>query len=340
MKKTYYINVQGGTGLNVSLAQYVTALKAKKPEYEFFVMSPYFDIFQSCEAVEDVYQPNQAREFLFDAKDKDAKIITTRLYDLSDFIYKRLNYAQAWDELFDNELFNGEHNVEPSSLSTELKPLEKFPNLKGQVAEMLQNVKDRGYENFVIMQFYGGQSPLIQVPLGEKEENGKKVQFPDWSKVPYNGDNEPLQRHIPRDVAAKFIKEFQETHPKTAVVLFQLPNEPGYENTISFVVPYLAYYEFAKLPECRGFVAIDSCLHHLLAGITKGVVIWGHSEPEAFGYSYQRNIVQKCRRDDIIYMSLLGPCANKISYIKPEELLKEVDDELFGIVEVEAKEEK
>ena len=90
MKKIYYINVQGGTGLNVSLAQYITALKAKKPEYEFFVMSPYFDIFQSCEAVEDVYQPNQAREFLFDAKDKDAKIMIFQTSSTRDSIMHRL----------------------------------------------------------------------------------------------------------------------------------------------------------------------------------------------------------------------------------------------------------
>ena len=167
--------------------------------------------------------------------------------------------------------------------------------------------------------------------MGERtKEDGTKEQFADWGKVPYNGDNEPLQRHIPIDIAGKFIKLFREKHPKTAVILFQLPNEPGWEGCFKFTVPYLAYYELAKLPECVGFVSIDSSLHHLLAGITKGVVVWGHSLPEAFGYDYQKNIIQECRRDDIIYMSLLGPCANKIKYIKPEKLMEETESYLFG----------
>jgi hypothetical protein len=172
------------------------------------------------------------------------------------------------------------------------------------------------------MQFYGGQSPLVQVPM---TQDGKQ----DWSKVPYNGDNEPLQRHYPREKAAEFVKKFQEAHPETAVVMFQLPNEPAYDNTFRFVIPYLTYYELAKVPECRGVIAIDSCLHHLIAGITKTVVLWGHSLDYAFGYTHQTNIIQKCRRDDIIYMSLLGPSAAKIHYIEPEKLLGIVDDKLY-----------
>ena len=316
----YYVNVQGGTGLNVSLAQYCVALKEKLPETEIAVMSPYSDIFECCTAVDNVYRPEQARDFLFDAKERNAEIITTRLYDISDFIYKRLNYAQAWDILFGNPL-KLKKEVVPSKLTTQLD-VSKF-NLKPQVDEVLKQIKEKGFDDFVIMQFYGGQSPLVQVPM---TKDGK----PDWTKVPYNGDNEPLQRHYPREKAAEFIKLFQDAHPKTAVIMFQLPNEPSFEDTFKFVVPYLTYYELAKLPECRGAVTIDSCLHHLIAGLTKTVVIWGHSLPEAFGYTYQTNIIQKCRRDDIIYMSLLGPSAAKISYFNPKELLDIINRELYN----------
>ena len=286
-------------------------------------MSPYSDLFQCCNGVSNVYTPNQAREFLFDAKAENAEIVTTRLYDISDFIYKRMNYKQAWLHLLGIKY---DKKTQPSDLTTKLDPVSKFPTIENQVNEMEKAIKENGFEDFVIMQFAGGQSPLVQVPVG-KDEKGN--QFPDWSKVPYNGDNEPLQRHYPSDMANKFIQLFKQEHPKTAVVMFQLPNEPRYDGTFVFTVPYLAYYELAKSSNCLGIVAIDSCLHHLVAGVTNAVVIWGHSEPNAFGYIFQKNIIQDCRRDDIIYMSMLGPCANKIKYIKPEALLKEVDNELF-----------
>lgn len=316
----YYVNVQGGTGLNISLAQYCVALKKELPETEIAIMSPYSDIFECCSAVDYVYRPDQARDFLFDAKSKGAKIITTRLYDISDFIYKKLNYYQAWNILFENPLKINKVTY-PSKLNTELNT-SKF-NLKPQIDEVLKQIKDKGYKDFVIMQFYGGQSPLVQIPM---TQDGKQ----DWSKVPYIGDNEPLQRHYPKEKADEFIKKFQEAHSETAVVMFQLPNEPSFENTFKFVIPYLAYYELAKLPECRGIVAIDSCLHHLVAGITKAVVIWGHSLPEAFGYDHQTNIIQNCRRDDIIYMSLLGPSSAKISYIDPIDLLSVTNKALYN----------
>lgn len=327
--KKYFINVQGGTGLNVSLTQVISELTEKNPDYyEFNVMSPYSDLFQCCLGVSNVYTPNQAREFLFDAKAENAEIVTTRLYDISDFIYKRMNYKQAWLHLLGIKY---DKKTQPSDLTTKLDPVSKFPMIANQVKEMEKAIKENGFDDFVIVQAYGGQSPLQNVPIG-KDEKGN--QFPDWSKVPYNGDNEPLQRHYPSDMANKFIQLFKQEHPKTAVVMFQLPNEPRYDGTFVFTVPYLAYYELAKSVNCRGIVSIDSCLHHLVAGVTKAVVIWGHSMPEAFGYNYQKNIIQDCRRDDIIYMSMLGPCANKIKYIKPEALLKEVDDELFnGVTE-------
>ena len=74
--KKYFINVQGGTGLNVSLTQVISELTEKNPDYyEFNVMSPYSDLYQCCNGVSNVYTPNQAREFLFDAKAENAEIV-------------------------------------------------------------------------------------------------------------------------------------------------------------------------------------------------------------------------------------------------------------------------
>ena len=138
---------------------------------------------------------------------------------------------------------------------------------------------------------------------------------------PYDENNEPLQRHYPSPLAQEFINKFRENYPRTAIINYSLPNEPKYENTERYDIPYLTYIQLAKNNKCIGFVSIDSSLQHFLSGIKPGVVIWGHSLPEAFGYISNTNVIQKCRRDDILYMNLLGPSGAKIEYIKPEELL-------------------
>lgn len=334
--KKFYVNVQGGTGLNIAFASFITAVKEQNPnKYEFYVCSPYFDIFECCDAVDGIYKPQELKDLIFDAKSNNGELVLHRLYDMDGFIKKELNYSEAWAKLMNipwKDTKKGTTAV--SKLNTT-----KYAAIGNQVQSVLKQIKNGGFDDFVIMQFSGGQSPLVQVPVEtRKDKDGKDIQVQAWEKVPYQYENEPLKRHYPVEKAKAFVKKFQEAHPKTAVVMFQLPNEPyAFENTFRFVIPYLAYYELAKLPECKGTVSIDSCLQHLVAGVTKSLVIWAHSKPENFGYSFNKNIEQPCRTDDLLYFSALGPSGAKVKYIEPDELLKNVDEYIFG-TKVEEKE--
>lgn len=316
--KNIYINSQGGLGFNLALSHIVKELKQIYDKV--CILSPYFDVFEANPYVDYVYKPNEIRDFIFDAKHDDAKLICERMYDTEDFIYKKLSYADAWRKSAGLEVKN---NKEGSDTISELKPLEKYPNIQNYMDMILQSVSDSKKKDFVIMQFEGGQTPLIEVPV---REDGTR----DWSRVPTNYDNEPLKRHYPFEKAQQFINLFAKSHPDTAIILYQLPNEHKYENTLSFEAPYLTYYELAKNSMCKGTVSIDSSLQHLVAGVTKSVVIWGHSLPLSFGYNYNKNIVQRCNRDDILYFSALGPSGARIDYIEPKVLLKEVNDYLFS----------
>lgn len=315
MKKAIYINVMGGTGLNISLTHVLE--EAKSVYNKVAVMSPYFDIFECCEFVDVVYKPNEGRDFIFDAKEEDAEIVTTRLYDLNDFIYKRLNYEDAWRQLL--HLKPRKNSGKAGEKTYFIDPSKKFSNTVQLKDSIIEHITKKGFEDFILVQFHGGQSPLVQVPTNEE---GKL----DWDKIPYSVENEPLQRHYPNEKAQEFINLYHNAHPTTAIINYSLPNEPQYENTEQFIAPYLVYSLLSKDDKCKGFVSIDSSLQHLISGNTKGVVIWGHSLPEAFGYECNNNIIQKCRRDDILYMSLLGPSSAKIKYIEPEDLLKEVEE--------------
>ena len=316
--KNIYINSQGGLGFNLALSHIVKELKQIYDKV--CILSPYFDVFEANPYVDYVYKPNEIRDFIFDAKHDDAKLICERMYDTEDFIYKKLSYADAWRKAAGLEVKN---NQDGSDTKSELNPLNKYPLLEEIANKIIGEVKAGGKKNFVIMQFEGGQTPLIEVSV---REDGTR----DWSRVPTNYDNEPLKRHYPFEKAQQFINLFAKSHPDTAIILYQLPNEHKYENTLSFEAPYLTYYELAKNSMCKGTVSIDSSLQHLVAGVTKSVVIWGHSLPLSFVYNYNKNIVQRCNRDDILYFSALGPSGARIDYIEPKELLKEVNDYLFS----------
>lgn len=325
MNKKFYVNVQGGEGLNIGLASFISYIKTKgddngNKDYEFFICSPYFDIFESCPYVSGVYKPQEVRDFIFDAKDNDGELVLHRLYDLDGFVKKQINYSQAWAKLMNIPFTDTEKGTKVKSI---LDPYAKYPALKQQVDDILNLVKQNNFDDFVILQATGGQSALTQVPAGQ---DGK----PDWSKVHYDYDNEPLKRHYPIEKVQKFVDLFTKKHPKTAIILYQLPNEPRPDsnNLIIATVPYLAYYELAK--KARGTISIDSSLQHLVAGVTKSLVIWAHSKPEAFGYSYNKNIEQKCRTDDLLYFSALGASGARVEYLEPEDLLKEVDAYIFN----------
>ena len=92
--KNIYINSQGGLGFNLALSHIV---KEFKQIYDkVCILSPYFDVFEANPHVDYVYKPNEIRDFIFDAKHDDAKLICERMYDTEDFIYKKLSYADAW----------------------------------------------------------------------------------------------------------------------------------------------------------------------------------------------------------------------------------------------------
>ena len=73
---------------------------------------------------------------------------------------------------------------------------------------------------------------------------------------------------------------------------FSLPNEPKYEETEQpELMPFAQWHEVLKLPNCKGFISVDSCLNHFARSAgRKGVVIWGGTRWPQFGYKQNRNI--------------------------------------------------
>ena len=336
--KKFYVNVQGGTGLNMALASFIAYMKENgddngNKDYEFYVSSPYFDLYEASPYVDGVYKPQELRDMIYDCEANDGTLVLHRLYNMDQFVKKQITYAEAWAKLMGIPFTDDKTG---SKVKAVFEPYKAYPALKKQVDDIKRIVKDNGFKDYAIMQFSGGQSPLVQVPVGQ---DGK----PDWGRVPYDYDNEPLRRHYPIDKAQKFVELYHEANPKTAIIMYQLPNEPSPDApyVVKATIPYMSYYELSK--EAKEVVCIDSSLQHLVAGVAKTTVIWGHSSNDSnkskeqtylpFGYSYNKNVIQPCRRKDILFFTALGPSGAKITYIEPEELIDIVTNEEPGIYE-------
>lgn len=316
--KNILVDVRGGTGKNFA---FISIAKELKEKYEHVsVISPYFDIPASSAYVDKAYNPNEVRSAIEDAGD-DTLIVIDHIYDTDAFIRKEISYQDAFRLACG--LKAKDNKTGGTDTVSELNPEKAFPYLTQQKNEILKAIKENGFEDFIIVQFTGSQSPLVQVPTNEKGQ-------PDWSKVPYNGQNTGLSRHYPKDKADEFIRLFRTAHPKTAIINYNLPNEYQFEGVFQFTIPYLCYYCLAKEVNCLGIVAIDSSLQHMVAGVTKAVVLWAHSLPDSFGYKFNTNIIQPCKRDGIKYFSALGPASNRVDYIEPSKLLETVNGAFYN----------
>lgn len=300
--KTYYVDLKGGLGFNIAFVRVAKRLIEKGIKIN--AISPYWDILMSANI--NFYKPNEYRDFIFDAKNENAEIIEHRIYDMSDFIYKKLNYKDAW-----LKLFNVKENISDEDYNNlELETYKFFPQLKPQEDKILEDIKSKGFDDFILVQFWGGQTPLVEVPNN------------DWSKVPYDYQNEPLKRHYPIEKAQEFVNLYRMRNPKTAIIQYSLPNEPRLEGVFNYTIPYLVYYELSK--KAKEAICIDSSLQHLISGNCPLTVLWGHSLPTNFGYTCNDNIIQECRRDDILYFTALGASGAKINYIEPNDLIEKV----------------
>lgn len=307
--RTLFVDVKGGLGYNVSLIRVINAITSKSKDIEFRVCSPYWDLFAAAGI--DYYKPNEIRDFIFDAKECKGEIIEHRIYDMSEFIYKELNYKDAWLKLFG---LPSDYISDADYEHYLLEPIKVAPNVNEQMAEVMKNIPT---EKFMLVQFCGGQSPLVQ-PINN-----------DWAQTPYNYEDEPLKRHYPTEKAQELVSKILGEHKDVTIIQYALPNEPLLDGCLHLLLPYLDYYLLSLDPRCIGAVTIDSSLAHLITGNTKVMTIWGHSLPENFGYKCNKHIVQDCRRDDILYFTALGPSGAKVKYIEPDKLYKKIEDYFF-----------
>lgn len=299
MKKCL-INVEGGLGKNVMLTSILQEFKEKKGYDEIYVISPYFDVFKACSAVTDAFPPMQGTLYQELVLDEDCDVYWKEPYSNQKFIKKQCHLFEAWAEELGFELSN------PASIYMPLldKIESEYPAVK-QAAE--QKIAEWN-ENFCIVQFNGGQSPLSSM----KDQNGNPVRYDDRQ--------EAIKRnYFKGERIVQMLKEkFGE---ECTIVHFALPNEPTINGTVKVEVPYLTYHLLAA--KAKAIVCTDSSLQHLSTGVNDNiVVIWGETRPEHFGYANNNNVCAKHVLNSQPYFKPLGVSPSIVRMPEPEEVME------------------
>lgn len=288
------ITIEGGLGKSVMFTALLPELKTKYDN--IYVVSPYVDVFKCCKDVTECFpfgQPIYEDIVL----DENVDLLWYEPYSNSKFIRKQEHLFNAWREAFSMPVSN---ENEPAIIHQTLDVKSTYPEIVKDaelVATQLNN-------DFIIVQFNGGQSPIAMAQ-------------------DYNWQNEPLKRNYFK--AQELVNLYKEKHPSTTIIHYALKNEPTLENTIKIEKPYLEYCELSK--KAKAIICTDSSLQHLVTGNCPNVtVIWGETRPEHFGYAENNNICAKNVRNSQPYFKPLGVSPAIIKFPAPAEIIESVEN--------------
>ena len=172
--------------------------------------------------------------------------------------------------------------------------------------QAVKQKKEEWKNNYCIVQFNGGQSPLSPM----KDQHGNPISYHD--------NQENIKRNYYKGEV--IVERLKKLYPGATIVHFALPNEPTLEGTVKVELPYLAYALLAE--DAKAVVCIDSSLQHLSTGRCKDVtVIWGETRPEHFGYNSNKNVCAKNVLNSQPYFRPLGISPSIVRMPEPEEVI-------------------
>lgn len=297
MKKCL-INVEGGLGKNIMLTAILEEFKTVKGYDEIYVISPYFDVFKCCPAVTDAFPPMQGTLYQELVLDEDCDVFWKEPYSNQKFIKKQCHLLEAWaDELGFELAMPGNQYIPNLTLLDQV-----FPNVKRLADQKAEELKD----DFIIVQFCGGQSPLT-------------IKDKDGGFANYSEHQENIKRNYFKGQA--IINSIKEKNPDLSIVHFSLPNEPNYDKSIKCEMPYLAYVLLAQ--RAKAVITTDSSLQHIATGNCENVtVIWGETRPEHFGYECNKNVCAEHVLNSQPYFRPLGISPSIVKMPEPNEIIK------------------
>lgn len=285
-----FVMINGGTGKSIMATAMMPLLKKKYDEV--YVCSPYYDIFKCCPYVDEAFQPGMPNLYRDLLCDDDVELLCREPYNNPRFIKKEIHLFEAWAEEWGIELERDPMEMHPI--------LTKWDEL--QAVHRRYDDMRKGWGKFVLVQFCGGQSPLV----------------PQQQAGQYNDHVEGLRRNYYK--GQELVDLIKQEYPEHQIIHYALPNEPSYTKTIKVELPYLAYAKACE--EADAIITIDSSLQHLAASTkTPRIVIWGETAPEHFGYASSVNLRCKGIKNTQPYFQPLGASPALVPFPEPEEVI-------------------
>ena len=303
--KRCLINVEGGLGKNVMFTSILGEFKEKKGYDEIYIVSPYNDVFKCCPAVTDAFAPMPGTLYQELVLDDDCDIYWKDPYNNQRFIKKQCHLFDAWAEELGFTL-----DDDPMSYEPDINTIANvFPALKEVADRHIQE----WHNNFCIVQFNGGQSPLAPM----QDQSGHQI--------PYDMQQEPIKRNYFK--GAEIVRLLKEKYGQgCTIVHFALPNEPTIPGTVKVQMPYLTYRLLAH--EAKAIVCTDSSLQHLSTGLSDNItVIWGETRPEHFGYKRNNNVCAQHVFNSQPYFRPLGASPSIVRMPEPEVVMEKIMQE-------------
>jgi hypothetical protein len=283
------VAIDGGLGKNIMFSSLLPELHVKYDT--IYMVSPYWDIFKCCPDIKASFPIGEPTLYQSLVINDDVDVLWKEPYSNSDFIKKKCHLFSAWrKELSLPESVN--------NLSNTILLSKSFPNIVKQVEH---DVKLIG--KFILVQFFGGQSPL-------------------QLRSVYDVNAEALKRNY-QDAQA-LVDLLIKKYPGYKIIDYSLPNEPVLKDTIKLEQPYLYYSELVKYAD--QVITIDSSLLHFAAGHNdKVTVLWGETRPDHFGYSSCRNLFKPVLNSQP-YFKPLGASPAIVSFYSPDEIISTLED--------------
>ena len=245
--------IEGGIGKQVAFTAIIDAL-VKKDKEKIQVHSPYVDIFGGNTQIKFALDANTIP--VHDKRILDSQNICFCEPYKANFIKGEQHIIQSYCKLFGVKY------------DEKMRPKMFTDHYKEDAKRVAGTEKD-----FIVVQFTGGQPPA-----GFNLQN----QY-------VSGD--PSRNYHPH-LTQKVIDLVRKKYEDLKIINFSLPNEPAYKETERpDIIPFAQWHEILKLPNCKGFISVDSCLQHFARSAGRnGVVIWGGTRWTQFGYKQNRNI--------------------------------------------------
>ena len=252
--------IEGGIGRSVFFTALIPKLAGDE---KIIVMSAYPDIFENNPHVYRSMSRGVPFSWNDVIKNSENQVMFRDPYFNDEFIKGKIHVIEAWCKEFGID-------YDPA-----MRPKLYLPKHVKNAAKQFK--KENG--NFIIIQFTCGQSPL-----------GANLEAPFF----YQG----FERIYPLEQSQELVKLIKKKYPSLSILNFSIPNEgPNLEGSFRIQADYLFYA--AALQEASGFIGVNSSLTHMAAAVdAPGVVLWGGSNPDQWGYPEHINLSGECSMDD------------------------------------------